>query len=129
MKNNKTLNAIRVINKGVFFLTLGLFITIYLGFLLEILLGIVQVLSSLVLIFFWKQFSKNVKEKLINYWVVTGVYLLLWFIDWKFLNDWIIYIVGVGLIPMGIAIYFLNLLNVIREESHQTTLIEEIGIV
>ena len=129
MKNNKTLNAIRVINKGVFFLTLGLFITIYLGFLLEILLGIVQVLSSLVLIFFWKQFSKNVKEKLINYWVVTGVYLLLWFIDWKFLNDWIICIVGVGLIPMGIAIYFLNLLNVIREESHQTTLIEEIGIV
>ena len=129
MKNYKTIKVLHQINKGVFFLTLGLFITIYLGFLTEILLGTVQVLTSLILIFYWKQFSPNVREKLIMYWCLTGVYLLLWFIDWKFLNDWIIYIVGVGLIPMGIAVYFLNLLSVIRKESQQSTLIEEIGIV
>lgn len=128
MKNYKTIKVLHQINKGVFFLTLGLFITIYLGFLTEILLGAVQVLTSLLLILYWKQFSNNVREKLIMYWCVTGVYLLLWFLDWKFLNDWIIYIVGIGLIPMGIAVYFLNILSIIRKEF-QPNLIEKIGTV
>ena len=128
MKNHQIIKVVHQINKGVFFLTLGLFITIYLGFLTEILLGAVQVLTSLILIIYWKQFSKNVREKLIFYWCVTGIYLSLWFLDWKFLDDWVTYIVGIGLIPMGIAVYFLNILSMIRKES-EPNLIEEIGVV
>ena len=112
----KGFKIIHIINKGVFFLTLGLFITIYLGFLSELLLGAIQVVSSLFLIIFWKHFSEKIKRKLSTYWIITIVYLSMWFFDWDFLNDWMIYIIGIGLIPMGIAAYFLNILSMIRKE-------------
>lgn len=128
MKNNKGIKIMYSINHVVFFLTLGLFITIYFGFLAELFLGGVQVLSSLLLIFYWNRFSKKVKEKMINYWVVTAVYLLLWLFDWNFMNELVIMIVGVGIIPMGIAAYFLKILGTIKRES-QPSQIEEIGSV
>ncbi|MFY0603208.1 MAG: hypothetical protein JXQ93_04615 [Flavobacteriaceae bacterium] len=128
MKNSRGIKIIQGVNKVVFFLTLGLFITIYLGFLAEIVLGIVQVLTSLLLIIFWKHFSKNVKEKLITYWVVTGMYLSLWLFDWSSVNESLIIIFGIGIVPMGIALYFLSILSEIRKES-RLNLIEKIGIV
>ena len=108
----RAFHIIRIINKGLFYLTLGLFITIYLGFLTEILLGFVQVLSSILLIFFWKGFS--------NYWLFTGAYFLLWLMNWEFMSEWALYIIGIGILPMTIAVYFLNILNTIKKEHEQS---------
>ena len=113
----KGFKIIHTINKGVFFLTLVLFITIYIGFLMELLLGATQLLSSLILIFYWKQFSIKVKQKLALYWISTLIYGSMWFLDWKFLDDWMIYIVGIGVIPLGIATYFLTILSAVKKES------------
>ena len=59
MKAKRFINILYGTNKVVYFLTLGLFVTIYLGFLFEMLLGTVQALSSLLLLFTWKEMSKE----------------------------------------------------------------------
>ncbi|WP_146106976.1 hypothetical protein [Polaribacter porphyrae] len=104
------------INLVVFVITISLMITIYLGFLIEILLGFIQVLSSFCLLFVWKRIGKENQRKIFIYWKMVIVYFILWFLfDWKFLNDWIIYLVGIGLIPLCIAWYFISILKSINK--------------
>ena len=100
MKTSKFINIIHIINKIWFAITLCLFTTIILGFIAEIVLGYVQVLSSLLIIIKWKTFTKSVQYKLKVYWMITGLYLVLWLFDWNFLNDTFLYTIGVGIIPM-----------------------------
>lgn len=128
MKNNKLIKVLYTINYVWFFITIALFITIYFGLLAEILLGAIQVISSLLVLFYWKELQEKQKDKLRYYWIITGIYLTLWLFDWGFLNDWFLFIVGIGLIPMGIATYFLMILKSIRKEEKTSGLIQKIGI-
>lgn len=117
MKINSVKN-LHKINLILFIVTISLFITIYLGFLFEILLGFVQVLSSFLLLFMWKKINMENQKKIFIYWGIVIVYFTLWFLfDWKFLNDWIIYILCIGLIPLSIAWYFINILKSINEKN------------
>ena len=115
MKTSKFIHIIYIINKIWFAITLCLFTTIILGFIAEIVLGYVQVLSSLLIIIKWKTFTKSVQYKLKVYWMITGLYLVLWLFDWNFLNDTFLYTIGVGIIPMCIALHFLNILRIIKK--------------
>ena len=47
--------------------------------------------------------------------MITGLYLVLWLFDWNFLNDTFLYTIGVGIIPMCIALHFLNILRIIKK--------------
>ena len=123
----KFINIIYIINAIAFVSTILLFATIIWGFLAEIVLGGVQVLSWLLLsTIFWNQYSKREKKKLITYGVMVLIYFSLWLVNWDFLQSGLVLIVGIGFIPMGIALYFTVLLSELRA-SEEVDLTEEIG--
>jgi hypothetical protein len=81
-------------------------------------LGLVQVLSSILLLFVWKKINNENQKKIFIYRGIVISYLSLWFlVDWKFFNAWILYIFGIGLIPLSIAWYFIQILKFINKES------------
>lgn len=104
------------VNKAVLIITILLYLTIYLGLYAQIVLGVVQVLSSFLLLFFWKSISKNNKNKLYMYWIIIILYGLGWFIDWESLKSLFFFIFTVIIIPVGIAIAFVILLNRIKND-------------
>ena len=126
MKTSKFINIVYRINQVWFVITLGLFITVFLGFLAEIVLGFIQVISSLLIIIQWKDLSKSTRNKLGIYWMVTAGYMLMWLFDWNSIDNTLLFVVGIGIIPMGIALYFLSILRIIRKGS-PAPLIEQIG--
>ena len=122
----KFINIVYIINMIFYILTVILFATIIFGFFAEIFLGAVQVVSSLILLIFWNQYSKKEKKKLGIYWGVVAVYFLLWLVNWNFLPRDLVFIAGVGVIPMGIGFYFLMLLRELKVPK-QVDLIQKLG--
>lgn len=110
------INILYKINFTLFIVTLCLMVTIYFGFLFEILFGTIQVLTSLLLLIVWKKISENFKKKIFLYWLFVLVYFSFWLLNWDFLNDWILYIVGIGIIPLSIAWYFIKVLELLKKE-------------
>ncbi len=127
MKNNRLINILYAINYGWFFITVVLYITIYLGLFAQVALGGIQVVSSLLIIYYWSALEKKEKEKLINYWVIATVYLLLfWFLDWNSFKGLFLAVLGIVIVPIGIAIYFLTILWSVKGtmKSKQIKIIE-----
>lgn len=111
MKSNRLINILYGINYGWFFITVVLYITIYLGLFAQIALGGIQVISSFLIIYYWNVLEKREKEKLINYWVVTILYLLAyWFLDWDSFRGLLSIVLCIVIVPICIAIYFLTIL-------------------
>ena len=81
----KFIKIIYGINKISFVITALLFITIIYGFFAEMYLGVIQVLSSLLLLIYWNDYSKKEKERLLLYYKLVIGYFLLWLINWDFL--------------------------------------------
>lgn len=105
------MKKIYIINKIALIITLVLYVTIVLGLYAQIVLGTIQVVSALILFFFWKQFSKKTKEQLYIYWTIVIAYGICWLNDLKSLNEDFVLIFGVMIIPMSIAIYFVHILR------------------
>lgn len=122
----KFLNVVYIINKIWYAITVILFVTVIFGFLAEMVLGGIQVLSSLLMLIYWNQYSKKQQQRLYKYWLVVGVYFLLWLGNWEVMPFELIAVVGVGVIPMGIGFYFMMLLRDLKQPT-QTELIEELG--
>ena len=61
--------------------------------------------------------SKEHRKQLLIYWGCTGIYLFLWIFNWEFVNEWLLYIVGIGIIPMGIGTFFLSILRSMKRTS------------
>ena len=102
------------LNKGVLILTLVLHLTIILGLYAQMALGAVQLLTALFLLFRWNLFAQQTKKQLKIYWTLVLLYGSCWFFKWNFLNDEILIIGGIILIPISIAGYFLYILNSIK---------------
>ena len=99
-----------------FIITLVLYLTIYFGLLFQILLGLIQIFSALSLFYYWKNISKSSKAKVLYYWVFVAVYFLLCITIENLYNDTIPYIIGLILLPLSIASYFLYTLKRINKE-------------
>ncbi|MFK7748635.1 MAG: hypothetical protein AB8B65_09605 [Kordia sp.] len=93
------------INGVIYSITLLLYLTIYLGMLMQILLGIVQVLFFFILLFNYDKFSEKIKNHLKVYGVLSGIYLVCFFSELYPRNNWMILIL-ITLIPMSIGGYF-----------------------
>nr|WP_321237423.1 hypothetical protein [uncultured Psychroserpens sp.] len=102
------------INFAAFFITLALYVTIIYGMFSQMILGAIQVLSAAMLFLFWKNFSEKTKEHLSIYWVIISIYGICWLFDWKSFNETFMTVFGVMILPMGIAGYFLYILNSIK---------------
>lgn len=105
------MKKIYIINKISFIITLVLYLTIVFGLYAQIVLGAIQVLSSLFLIIFWKKISKKSKEKIFIYWILVSIYGVCWFSDWANFDETFTIIFGVMIVPMSIATYFFYILK------------------
>ncbi len=76
------MKVLKGINRVLMFGTLLLYLTIYLGMLLQMVLGACQVATALILLFFWKIFKKSEKIQLIVYWMIVIFYGLAWCFGW-----------------------------------------------
>ena len=91
------------INKIFYILTLGLYITVYLGMLMQILLGGVQLILFFVLLFNYDKFTKIMQQHLLIYGMLSILFLIFFFTAFELLGqNWLLII----FIPMGIATYF-----------------------
>lgn len=99
------------INKFALIITLMLYLTIVFGLYAQIVLGAIQILSSLLLIIFWKKLSKKSKQKLFIYWILVSFYGLCWFSDWVHFNETFTLIFGIIVVPMSLAGYFFYILK------------------
>lgn len=97
-------------NKIILITTLVLYLTYYLGLYAQIVLGIVQVISALLLLFQWELFTKKIKIKLFYYYSLVIIYGFCWFLDWTLSDNDVFIILVVMIIPMSIAIYFFSIL-------------------
>lgn len=112
----KKINILKGINTTLMILTVLLYVTIYLGLIFQIVLGVYQVITALVMLFYWKSFSKEVKNKLLAYWVVVLLYGSSYIIGFLTLIDecWF---VPYAIIPMLIALYFSLFIKDIKKRN------------
>ena len=112
------MKTLEKINKIALFTTLILFLTVYLGLLAQIPLGIIQVVSAIYLTIKTYNKSDYAKKHLSNYWIVTIVELSLLYLQshyYQTSNDaieWSLMLI----FPMSIAIYFYIIMKKIVEE-------------
>ncbi|MFC0604740.1 hypothetical protein [Winogradskyella pulchriflava] len=95
-------------NKIILIITLILYLTLILGLYAQIVLGAVQLLSAISITFLWEKFENRNKKQLMIYWFVVIIYGIGWLIEIN-LNDF--WWLGIIIIPMSIAIYFVWILN------------------
>ncbi|NRD20990.1 hypothetical protein HNV08_13115 [Winogradskyella eckloniae] len=103
------------LNKIVLIITLILYLTLILGLYAQVVLGAIQLLSALSITCYWKQLKNDNKKQLLTYWLIVILYGIGWLLEID-LNDfrWI----GITIIPMSIAIYFVWLLNNVKNVYH-----------
>ena len=98
-------------NKICLIITGILYLTILLGLYAQVVLGGIQILSALGLAFFWSKFNSKHKKQFTLYWMLVFTYGLGWYFKIDLNNLWWI---GIILIPMSIAVYFVWFLNNIK---------------
>ncbi len=112
------MKTLKKINKIALLTTLVLFLTVYLGMLAQIPLGIIQVISAIYLTVKMYHKSDYAKRNLSTYWIVTISELVLFYVQHNYFptsNDaieWSLMVV----FPMSIAIYFYIIMKKIVEE-------------
>jgi hypothetical protein len=114
----KTISSLFWINLVWILFTLGMFTTFTFGLVAELVLGFIQLISSLILIAFWKRLNSYIKWLYVLYWVLVTVYFsTFWSFD-GFLDfdQYMDPIISAATIPMTISLYFLFVLFTIRRE-------------
>jgi hypothetical protein len=108
------MKTIRNINKIAFYTTLILFATIYVGLIAQILLGIIQLISALILTNKFYNKSQYAKTNLSIYWIVTIIEIILLYSTANSIimsDSFIISLFVYAIFSMGIATYFLIIMT------------------
>lgn len=116
------MKTLRKINNIAFYTTLIFFITVYLGMLAQIPLGIIQVISAIILSYNVYQKSIYAKKHLTIYWILTLLELFLFYLEhykYQSSNDFI-ELSLIVFFPMAIAIYFKIIMNHITKDYENT---------
>ncbi len=119
MKN--LINIIFKANRILMSINVILLISIYgmfYGMYLEVILGLFQVITSLVLLSFWDSYENKTKCRLRIYYSLVIIYFLLLFsTNWSGKADeFYRIIIGIILIPMSLAIYYTFIIERIKRE-------------
>ncbi len=111
------MKLIYYINKIILLLTAVLYMTIFYGLYAQIVLGLVQVISSIILLFFWKTIKEKQKNKIYIYWAIIIVYGSCWLMGLENNFNTFMWILGLIIIPLTIAVYFFTILNQINNNK------------
>ena len=99
----KYFDPLRNINRVMILITAILYITIYLGMLFQIVLGIYQVMAAIMILFSFNSFLKKDNIRIIIYWFILVVFAIFWGLGWLDAGH---EICPMAIYPMSIAIYF-----------------------
>lgn len=118
MKN--TITSLVFINRVLMVLTCILFITVYLfyfGMLLEVLLGGFHIVTTLILMIFWKALDKDERNRIIIYGVLVIIYFSMWFLFDVFgrADEFYKVLIWIILLPMSLAFYLTFTLEKIKD--------------
>lgn len=102
----KYINILKKLNRALIVTTIVMYVTIYLGLLVQVILGAYQLLIAFVLLFFMKNFSKKSKNKLMVYWLVVLLYGMVWLIGVDINLASYLWVILYIILPMIIALYF-----------------------
>lgn len=117
------MRIINKINKALLIITIILDFTIIFGLYAQILLGFTQLCIALYISFNFKRLEKKLKYQIINYWIYVILYST--FFTYMFLEEknvidnYIIMITTIIIVPMTIAIYFTITLNKIVNQNEK----------
>lgn len=103
------MKTLKIINGIILITTALLYLSLYYGLLFQILLGVLQLVSSVIIGFQLKQVDSKTQKRLKWYWVMVSFYALGLTLPWNNLmnhSSSFIPILGIILIPMSIALYF-----------------------
>lgn len=114
-----TFTTLHKINKIFYFTTVGLYFLVYLGMIFQIVLGFVQLTIGIILLVRMRELSKDKKTKILVYWILVLIDLLLILINFNFGNNYGNFICWF-LFPMAIATYFYFLTANINSDSFLT---------
>lgn len=107
-------------NNIFYYLTLVLYLTIIYGMFMQILLGGVQVILFLVLLFNYNKFSERIKQHLSTYGILSTIFLLIFFsiLGYKtdILENSILLILFFILIPMSLGTYFTYIVYQLKKQ-------------
>lgn len=112
------MKTVHLFNKWIYILTLVLYLTIYLGLIAQIILGILQVILAIyLLIRGWK--NTEIKEMLSLYFILISVYFLSSFtlLKYEIGNEIMVYLFGM-ILPMSIASYFVYITSQIHKKHN-----------
>ncbi len=118
MKKVNYINIILRVNQISYIITSLLFIIFVLGLIAEMYLGILQIISSLLILLFWKHLSRKLKNRTYYYWIAVLVYIAGFYLVAKlnlFSDFDAIGIVMLVFIPMSIGMYLLLHLSSIKK--------------
>lgn len=117
------MKIINKINNALLIITIILDFTILFGLYAQILLGFTQLCIALYISFHFKRLEKKLKYQIINYWIYVFIYLSFFtylFLEEKSIMDnYIILITTIMILPMTIAIYFTITLNKIVKQNEK----------
>ncbi|TDR22849.1 hypothetical protein IP97_00717 [Flavobacterium cheniae] len=117
------MRMINKINKALLIITIILDFTILFGLYAQILLGFTQLCIALYISFNFKRLVKKLKYQIINYWIYVFLYFsfstYLFLEEKSILDNYIILITTIMILPMTIAIYFTITLNKIAKQNEK----------
>jgi len=116
------MKVIRKINKIALATTLIFYLTYYFGLLSQILLGLLQIIFSIILANKFYRNSKYAKKHLLLYWssVIIEFMLLYFHVNYGETSNDFPQIILFSIFPMLIAIYFTLILNKITK-NHENS--------
>ncbi len=107
------MKSIYRINNIAYIFTIVLYITVYLGMLMQVLLGGIQILLFFILLFNFDKFTKVIQRHLLAYGMLSAIFLMCFFSSTEFFGqNWIFLI----FIPMGIATYFTYIVYQLKQQ-------------
>lgn len=108
-----------VFNKAALITTIILYLTIIFGLYAQIVLGGIQILSALGVSVLWNQLGNQYKKQLLIYWLLVISYAIGWLSRIEL--GGIGWVLGIIIIPMSIAIYFVWLLYNIKNNKYENS--------
>ena len=110
------------VNIWIYGITLFLYVTVIFGMLMQILLGIVQVMMAIILISKFNEFTKEIKLHLSIYVSITTLYLIFFFSSDSMGMMGFDYTVPLLMIlPMSIGAYFVYITYQVKKQFENKT--------
>ncbi len=115
------MKALHYINCFFYLITIIPYLTIYyamVGMYVQFILGFVQIIIAIILLFYTKKYNKNIKEHILYYWssVLVILFIILALSKSNNIGNDIIQIAFIIIIPMLIASYFVYITYLIQKQ-------------